>query len=114
MVMVYIIYLDICFEPTEVHNTKASSYDQWLPTWLDHLLCKDLGVPLATDKLQGPSTSLSFLGIILNTHFMEIRLPSDKLSKMHEVLARKGKNYKKGDTLIGGNITTCHNSRQAW
>ena len=33
MVMVYIIYLDICFEPTEVHNTEASSYDQWLPTW---------------------------------------------------------------------------------
>ena len=38
MVVVYIIYLDICFEPTEVHNTEASSYDQWLPTWLDHLI----------------------------------------------------------------------------
>ena len=38
MVMVYIIYLDVCFEPTKVHNTKASSYDQWLPTWLDHLI----------------------------------------------------------------------------
>ena len=36
--MVYIIYLDICFEPTEVHNTEASSYNQWLPTWLDHLI----------------------------------------------------------------------------
>ena len=117
MVMVYIIYLNICFEPTEVHNTKASSYDQWLPTWLDHLLCKDLGVPLATDKLQGPSTSLSFLGIILNTHCMEIRLPSDKLSKMQDMLKSwlsKEKTTKKGDTLIGGNITTCHKSRQAW
>ena len=38
MVMVYIIYLDICFEPTEVHNTEASSYDHWLPAWLDHLI----------------------------------------------------------------------------
>ena len=38
MVMVYIIYLDICFEPAEVHNTEASFYDQWLPTWLDHLI----------------------------------------------------------------------------
>ena len=28
-------------------------------------LCADLGVPLASDKLEGPSTSLSFLGIIL-------------------------------------------------
>ena len=53
MVMVYIIYLDICFEPT--HNTEASSYDQWLPTWLDHFLCKYVGIPLTTDKLQvGP------------------------------------------------------------
>ena len=28
-------------------------------------LCKDLGVPLASEKLEGPSTSLSFLGLIL-------------------------------------------------
>ena len=49
-------------------------------------LCKDLGVPLATDKLEGPSTSLSFLGIILDTHYMEIRLPSDKLSRMQDML----------------------------
>ena len=31
-------------------------------------LCAELGVPLATDKLEGPSTSLSFLGIILDTN----------------------------------------------
>ena len=49
-------------------------------------LCKDLGVPLATDKLEGPSTSLSFLGIILDTHRMEIRMPSDKLSRMQDML----------------------------
>ena len=49
-------------------------------------LCKDLGVPLATDKLEGPSTSLSFLGIILDTHRMEIRLPSDKLSRIQDML----------------------------
>ena len=41
-------------------------------------LCKDLGVvPLATDKLKGLATSLSFLGIILDTCCMEIRLPAD-------------------------------------
>ena len=31
-------------------------------------LCADLGVPLASEKLEGPSTSLSFLGIILRRH----------------------------------------------
>ena len=49
-------------------------------------LCAELGVPLATDKLEGPSTTLSFLGIILDTHQMEIRLPSNKLIRMLELL----------------------------
>jgi len=42
----------------------------------------DLGVPLAADKLEGPSTSLFFLGIILDTEHMEIRLPADKLARI--------------------------------
>jgi len=49
-------------------------------------LCAELGVPLATDKLEGPSTSLSFLGIILDSHRMEIRLPSDKLARMQQLI----------------------------
>ena len=49
-------------------------------------LCKDLRVPLAADKLEGPATSLSFLGIILDTNCMEIRLPEEKLARMQETL----------------------------
>ena len=49
-------------------------------------LWKGLGVPLATDKLEGPATSLSFLGIILDTCRMDIRLPADKLSRMWEMM----------------------------
>ena len=49
-------------------------------------LCAELGVPLATDKLEGPSTSLSFLVIILDTNRMEIRLPPNKLFRMQELL----------------------------
>ena len=37
MVMACIVYLDFCFEPTEVHNVEASC-DQWLPDWLNHLI----------------------------------------------------------------------------
>ena len=48
----------------------------------------ELGVPIATDKLEGPSTSLSFLGIILDTNRMEIRLPPDKLARIQELLKR--------------------------
>ena len=49
-------------------------------------LCKDLGVPLACEKLEGPSTSLTFLGITLYTNHMEIRLPEDKLSRIQIML----------------------------
>ena len=46
-------------------------------------LCAELGVPLAAEKLEGPSTSLSFLGILLDTECMEIRLPVDKLARIN-------------------------------
>ena len=43
-------------------------------------LCSELGVPLATNKVENPSTTLIFLGIILDTQRMEIRLPQEKLT----------------------------------
>jgi len=55
------------------------------PIWQHNLdiftqACADLGVPLATEKVEGPSTQLTFLvGILLDTSRMEIRLPDDKL-----------------------------------
>ena len=49
-------------------------------------LCSELGVPLAAEKLEGPSTSLSFLGIILDTERMEIRLPEDKVARIKQLL----------------------------
>ena len=47
-------------------------------------VCKDLGVPLALEKVDGPTTCLTFLGITFDTHRMEIRLPEDKLSRIRE------------------------------
>ena len=41
-----------------------------------------LGVPLAFEKVEGPSTVLSFLGIVLDTTSMEARLPEDKLTRL--------------------------------
>ena len=49
-------------------------------------LCAELGVPLAAEKLEGPSTSLCFLGIILDAEHMEIRLPADKLTRIKQLL----------------------------
>ncbi|XP_053140582.1 uncharacterized protein LOC128340004 [Hemicordylus capensis] len=49
-------------------------------------LCGDLGVPLAKDKTEGPTTKLTFLGIELDTVGQLSRLPGDKLSIMRELL----------------------------
>ena len=46
--------------------------------------CEDLGIPLATEKLEGPSTTLTFLGVVIDTAAMEIRLPDDKLQRIHQ------------------------------
>ena len=42
-------------------------------------LCRQLGVPIAAHKTEGPGTVLIFLGIELDTTAMEIRLPKEKL-----------------------------------
>ena len=40
---------------------------------------KELGIPLAMDKVEGPCTSFTFLGIELDTKKMQPLLPADKL-----------------------------------
>ena len=41
-------------------------------------VCDILGVPLALEKVEGPATSLSFLGITFDTVTMEAKLPPEK------------------------------------
>ena len=45
-------------------------------------VCQLLKVPLAIEKVEGPSTCLEFLGILLDTVRMETRLPDDKLARL--------------------------------
>ena len=55
--------------------------------------CNELGIPLAEDKLEGPSTSITFLGIVIDTSKSEIRLPEEKLQRTRqEVASWIGKN----------------------
>ena len=49
-------------------------------------VCTYLGIPLALEKLEGPTQLLTFLGIVLDTSRMEIRLPEDKLSRIRAQL----------------------------
>ena len=41
-----------------------------------------INIPLALNKAEGPSTTLEFLGILLDTVRMEARLPPEKLARI--------------------------------
>ena len=68
-------------------------------------VCDELGIPLATEKIEGPSTSLTFLGILLDTSRMEARLPDDKLQRIQKEisswLGRKKATKKEILSLVG-------------
>ena len=49
-------------------------------------VCKDLGVPLAPEKQEGPSAELTFLGLTINTTKQMLSFPSKKLAHLLEVL----------------------------
>ena len=51
-------------------------------------VCQALGVPLAVDKIGGPSQILEFLGILLDTMRMEARLPPEKLERIKQTLTQ--------------------------
>ncbi|KAL5509633.1 hypothetical protein EMCRGX_G005033 [Ephydatia muelleri] len=45
-------------------------------------VCERLGIPVALDKLEGPVTTITFLGITINTTLQQLQLPPDKLQDM--------------------------------
>ena len=47
---------------------------------------QELGVPVATHKIEGPSTEVVFLGIILDTARFELRLPAAKLKHIQSLV----------------------------
>ena len=64
-----------------------------------------LGVPLADDKFDGPTTCIRFLGILLDTIAMEARLPQDKLERLTKMvddwLARRTASKSDLQSLLG-------------
>ena len=55
-------------------------------------VCQFLGLPLKVEKLEGPTVVLTFLGIVLDTLRLVIRLPNDKLEELKKLVAEwKGK-----------------------
>ncbi len=49
-------------------------------------LCKSLGLPVSPHKVVGPATTLTFLGIIIDSEKQELRLPKEKLARINTLL----------------------------
>ena len=70
-------YLDDYFTVGPALSPLCASHVQTMVKTADHL-----GIPLAPDKLEGPTTRLVFLGILIDSNLMECCLPPDKLSEL--------------------------------
>jgi len=50
--------------------------------------CEEVGFRMAPEQTEGPTTSLSLLGVELDTELMELRLPQKKLLKLRELVEK--------------------------
>ena len=68
-------------------------------------LCHRLGLPVAPQKVVGPSTSIVFLGILIDSARQEIRLPEEKLARLRLELRawgdRRSASKRQLQSLIG-------------
>ena len=64
-----------------------------------------LGIPIATHKTEDPATTLVFLGILIDTHRFELRLPAEKLlhlrSTLQQWVERRSCTRRELESLLG-------------
>ena len=68
-------------------------------------ICEELGIPIASEKTQSPTTCLTYLGYELDTIEMKIKIPPEKvfniLQKVKDALALKKITLKELQSLTG-------------
>ena len=67
-------------------DPNSEQYERALRSALAH--CNILGGPVAPQKTEGPSTTLTFLGLELDTMSLTVRLPSAKLDRLRREVQR--------------------------
>ncbi len=74
-------------------------------------VCKELGVPLAVEKVEGPTSTITFLGIEIDTMAGVLRLPQDKLQRLLSMLqewdGKKSCTRKELQSLVGSLQHAC-------
>ena len=71
--------------PRRLHNGRHTPQGDKRMHNLQALLqvCSELGVPIAVEKTEGPTTCIVLLGIEIDSVAMELRLPAQKLERLH-------------------------------
>ena len=76
-----------------------------------HKVCEDTAMPVEPEKDEGPATTISFLGLELDSVANEVRLPQNKLQRLRSILGswRGRKACKKREllSLIGSLSHAC-------
>ena len=84
-------------------NPNSPQGSHILTTALETL--QHIGVPVAPQKTEGPTTSLIFLGILIDTNRLELRLPHSKLANLNRLIQqwmnRKSCTVKDLESLLG-------------
>ena len=45
-------------------------------------VCNSLSVPIADEKTEGPTTSMEYLGLLIDTEKMMVKIPADELKQI--------------------------------
>ena len=64
----------------------ANSHNAWLIRSIILDIFRSLNIPVAEHKTEGPYTCLDFLGIRIDTHAFELRLPPEKLARLCDLI----------------------------
>eukprot|EP00117_Sycon_ciliatum_P029789 scpid74607/ scgid1212/ len=69
-----------------IFNQLATAIN-WVLVHVGSLPFQFLNIPVATEKVEGPSTVLTFLGLELDTDRLEVRLPQSKLLALRRLVS---------------------------
>ena len=79
---------EVCHYLDDFLVAGAPGSSQCTPALSTLLQCLDwLGFPIAQEKLEGPTTEITFLGIEINTDALVLRLPGRKLASLKALIS---------------------------
>ena len=81
----FIHYLDDFFTV----NRYAQVCDQTMNVLKQ--VCKEIQMPIAPEKSEGPATVVEFLGLMIDTELMVFRIPQDKLQDIAHIITKISK-----------------------